>query len=137
MQLHRESTQIKLLGGVKVLLILLISYTSCVSGDLTQDEITQVMNDVSPERFCGRKLTEAMRIFCLPALRSLIQRQNPVKKSCKYSHDFTITLSFIDFVFFQWMLIPSLILNLLTWIKWLLKFTMTKCFGRIHVTRLT
>lgn len=86
MHLHREFTQVRVLGGVKVLLILLISYTLCVSGDLTQEEITQVMNDVAPENFCGRKLTEAMRIYCLPNMRTLIQRQNPVKKSCKYSH---------------------------------------------------
>lgn len=83
MHLHRESTQVKILGGVKVLLILLISYTSCVSSNLTQEEITQLMNDLAPERFCGRKLTEAMRSYCSPGMKNLIMQQLPVKKSCK------------------------------------------------------
>jgi hypothetical protein len=82
MHLHRE---LKTLSVVKMLLILLISYTSYVAASsLSPEEIAQVVSDVAPERFCGRKLTEAMRLYCAPAMRRLIQGgSNPVKKSSK------------------------------------------------------
>lgn len=82
MHLHRE---LKTSSVVKMLLLLLISYTSYVSASsLTPEEIAQAISDVAPERYCGRKLTEAMRAYCAPGMRMLIQRQsNPVKKSRK------------------------------------------------------
>lgn len=55
MHLQRESTLIR--NAVKMLLILLIFYTSYTSaGDpLSAEEIAQAILDSAPERYCGKK----------------------------------------------------------------------------------
>lgn len=102
MHLQSEPTPFRTISVVKMLLILLITYTtfSTANSSLTPEEIAQVVNDVAPERFCGRKLTESMRLYCSPAMRGLIQRQsNPVKKSCKKTKKKILWLYFHWFKF--------------------------------------
>ena len=55
MHLQREPTLIK--NVVRMLLILLISYTSYASAGeaLSADEIAQALLESAPERYCGKK----------------------------------------------------------------------------------
>lgn len=82
MHFHRKST---CLNGIKVLVILLITHSTTVSSALTPEEIADAVNEASPNRYCGKRLTEAMRSFCTPIMRNLIMKQGnmPVKKSRK------------------------------------------------------
>lgn len=79
MHYHFESTS---LNGAKVLLVLLFVYATSVSSSLTQEEIAEAMNDV-PNRYCGKQLTMAMRVWCQPNMKNIIMKQGPVKKSCE------------------------------------------------------
>jgi hypothetical protein len=82
MHLHQNTTPFS--NGIKVLLILLITYTTWCSASLTQEEIEEAMrmvNDDLPFKYCGKRLTSAMKTFCTPPIRDAILKGMPVKKS--------------------------------------------------------
>lgn len=81
MHFHSKSAQFTFSNGIKVLLILLITHD--VNSALSPDEISDAVNEAAPTKYCGKRLTEAMRTFCTPFMRSIISKQVPVKKSCK------------------------------------------------------
>lgn len=120
MHFHQKTAQFASSNGFKMLLILLIAHATCVQSTLTPDEIADAVNEAVPTKYCGKRLTEAMRTFCTPFMKSLILKQsgNPVKKSCKLkSSGDNKALRLHNIVFhFQWT--PFLILTSthLTWI---------------------
>jgi len=85
MHLHRK---ISSLNGIGVLLILLVIYTSTVSSAVTQEEILDAIGEAGPKKYCGKKLTDAMKNFCTPFIRNLIMNQAPVKKSLDSASEF-------------------------------------------------
>lgn len=94
MHFHQKSTN-QLSNGIKTLMLLLITYTTCceaASSTLTSDEIADAVSVAnldlrSPGRFCGKRLTEAMKIYCIPRIRDMILRgddsHSMAKKSSK------------------------------------------------------
>lgn len=88
MHFHQKSTN-QLSNGIKALLLILITYSSTTYA-ITEDEVAEVMADFdleTPGRYCGKRLTDAMKIFCLPTIRGAIMRaevgKNMQKKSSK------------------------------------------------------
>lgn len=92
MHFHQKSTN-QLSNGIKALMLLLITYTTwCEAASLTSDEIADAFNVAnldlrSPGRFCGKRLTEAMKVYCIPRIRDMILRgedsHSMAKKSSK------------------------------------------------------
>jgi Insulin/IGF/Relaxin family len=96
MHFQRKSEHNKCSYGIKVLLIVLVTYASSASSSgITPEDIAEAMKDISiisdtmPFNYCGKRLTGAMKTFCHPAIRSAILRGSPVgsvsKKSCELS----------------------------------------------------
>ena len=89
MHFHQKSTN-QLSNGIKALMLLLITYTTCcdAASSLTSDEIADALNVAnldlrSPGRFCGKRLTEAMKIYCIPRIREMILRGDDSQKKKK------------------------------------------------------
>lgn len=85
MHFHRKSP---CFNGAQVLLILVVTFHTYVTASPpSQEEINDlVVLNAGPTRFCGKRLTEAMRHFCVPQVKAAIMLANkpqPVKKSCK------------------------------------------------------
>jgi len=87
MHFHQKSVQFKSSGGIKILLVILILQAVAVSANAvegpTQEEINEAMNEVNPSRYCGRRLTDAMKVYCTSPYKDSLK--GPVKKSGKKS----------------------------------------------------
>lgn len=87
MHFHQKSTN-QLSNGIKALMLLLITYTTWCDGALTSEEINDAINLATPEKYCGKKLTDAMKVYCIPAIRNAIMKSDysrtVEKKSCEY-----------------------------------------------------
>lgn len=93
MHFHQKSTN-QLSNGIKALVLLLITYTTwCDAAALTSEEIADALSVANldlktPGRFCGKRLTEAMKIYCIPRIRDIILNREDshlmAKKSSKW-----------------------------------------------------
>lgn len=96
MHSHQKSTN-HLSNSLKALMLILITYTlSCHA--LTKDEVAEALAAANLDlttagTYCGRRLTEAMKVFCAPSMRMAILKssdeasrdgKNTVKKSSKF-----------------------------------------------------
>lgn len=68
-----------------LLILLLTSLSSVISAGLTPEEIADAVREAGPQKYCGRRLTDAMKTFCLPGVRAHIMGTSLAKKSCKSS----------------------------------------------------
>lgn len=91
MHFHQKSTQFS--NGIKVLLILLITYTTCcnaigLSPEDVDDAVRDIIFDPAPLRYCGRRLNLMMKFICRPEVRdAIIANGHPTqKKSCEFFH---------------------------------------------------
>lgn len=96
MHFHRKSAHFTCSNGIKVLLIVLVTYASSASStSVTPEDIAEAVKeihtvaDTAPANYCGKRLTLAMKTFCIPAIKNAILRgsvSGPMsKKSCKSS----------------------------------------------------
>lgn len=82
MHIHQKSTQFS--NGIKVLLFILITYTSWCNA-LSDDEVREAVRIVeqesmTPLRYCGRKLTQMMKMVCRKEVKGLLTSQFPLEK---------------------------------------------------------
>ncbi|KAG5676448.1 hypothetical protein PVAND_006284 [Polypedilum vanderplanki] len=74
MHFHSNSTQFS--NSIKILLILLITYTTSCNAGLVPEDIDEAMRelifDPSPLRYCGRRLNMMMKIICRPEIREAV-----------------------------------------------------------------
>ena len=84
---HHKSTQFS--NRIKVLLFILITYTSWCNA-ITEEEIREAVRMVdeernTPLRYCGRRLNNMMKFVCKREVRGMLGSQFSVdKKSCKF-----------------------------------------------------
>lgn len=74
MHIHKKSTQFS--NSIKVLLFLLITYTSWCNA-LTQEEAREAVRSAgdekeTPTRYCGRRLNRMMKFICLKEVREAL-----------------------------------------------------------------
>lgn len=78
MHFHQKSTN-HLSNSIKALLLLLITYSpSCHSSTLTAEEIADAMGKadlLKADKYCGKKLTFAMKLYCQPLIKDAILRE--------------------------------------------------------------
>lgn len=106
MHFHHKSAHITCLNGFKVLLIVVVTYATCVNSSITPDDITDAMNEIAPMRYCGKRLNDAIKTFCSYPLKNLIMKM-PVKKSCKFISLFNQTVPNFMLLFFTFILVDS------------------------------
>lgn len=73
MHFHQKSTN-QLSNSIKALLLILITYSSTCYA-ISDSEIAEVIANFdldTPGRYCGKRLTDAMKVFCIPSLRRAI-----------------------------------------------------------------
>ena len=78
MHFHQKSAN-QFSNSLKALLLILITYSSTCDAALTPEDISEAMAVVkldlqSTGKFCGRKLNEAMKVYCLPTIKDAILR---------------------------------------------------------------
>lgn len=92
MHFHQKSTN-QVSSGIKAVVLLLITYTTwCDAASITSEEIADAMSVANLDlrtagKFCGKRLTEAMKIYCQPSIRDAILKADEgriqMEKKCK------------------------------------------------------
>ena len=88
MHIHHKSTNFS--NSFKVLLLILITYTSWCNAEIMDEEVKDALRMVeadrlNPVRYCGRRLNHMMKFVCKREVRGMIMNSNGVeKKSCEF-----------------------------------------------------
>jgi hypothetical protein len=108
MHFHQKSAN-QLSNSIKALLLILITYTSTCNA-ISEAEIAETLANFdmnTPGKYCGRRLTDAMKVFCNPHMRAAIAAadndDNPKKekKSCEYLNFYFFVIKNLFFNLFS------------------------------------
>lgn len=89
MHFHQKSTN-QLSNGIKAFMLILITYTTWCDASLSPEDIAEAISLTSLElktegKYCGKRLTEAMKTYCIPSIRDAILRSDDGSPKTKKS----------------------------------------------------